>query len=49
MHHPIPWSHGGKTDRDGIMICPKHHARAHDPTYRMTKLPTGTYTFHRRT
>ncbi len=49
MHHPIPWSQGGKTDRDGIMICPKHHARAHDPTYRMTKLPTGKYTFHRRT
>ena len=22
MHHPIPWSQGGKTDRDGIMICP---------------------------
>ena len=49
MHHPIPWSQGGRTDRDAIMICPPHHARAHDPRYTMTKLPTGKYTFHRRT
>ena len=31
------------------MICPPHHTRAHDQTYNMTKLPTGKYTFHRRT
>ena len=49
MHHPTPWSQGGKTNRDGIMICPTHHARAHDPRYTMAKLPTGKYTFHRRT
>jgi hypothetical protein len=49
LHHPIRWVDGGGTNRDGIMICPHHHARAHDQTYTMTKLPTGKYGFHRRT
>jgi hypothetical protein len=49
MHHPTAWSRGGGTDSDGIMLCPSHHTRAHDPTYTMTRLPTGKYTFHRRT
>ena len=31
------------------MICPWHHARAHDQRYDLTRLPTGKYTFHRRT
>jgi hypothetical protein len=31
------------------MICPHHHARAHDPAFTMTRLPTGKYSFHRRT
>jgi hypothetical protein len=30
-------------------ICPPHHARAHDTRYEMTKLPTGRYSFDRRT
>ncbi len=49
MHHPIPWSQGGPTNRDGLLICPPHHTRAHDPAFTMTKLPTGNYTFTRRT
>jgi hypothetical protein len=49
MHHPKSWSEGGGTNRDGIMLCPGHHTRAHDPAYTMTKLPIGRYTFHRRT
>ena len=49
MHHPIRWADGGETNSDGIMICPPHHARAHDQRYKMTRLPTGKYTFHRRT
>jgi len=48
MHHPVRWADGGETNRDGIMICPPHHARAHDTRYTMTKLPTGKYGFHRR-
>ena len=33
LHHPIPWSQGGGTDRDALMLCPKHHRTAHDPAY----------------
>jgi hypothetical protein len=49
LHHPVRWVDGGPTNRDAIMICPHHHARAHDTRYQMTKLPTGKYGFHRRT
>ena len=49
MHHPTAWSEGGGTDSDAIMLGPGHHTRAHDPSYTMTKLPLGKYTFHRRT
>ena len=49
-HHDQPWSHGGDTDlKNGRLLCPRHHARAHDPTYTMTKLPGGKVRFHRRT
>ena len=41
MHHPTRWADGGQTNSDGIMICPPHHARAHDQRYQMTRLPTG--------
>jgi hypothetical protein len=49
MHHPTRWTDGGHTGRDGIMICPHHHARAHDARYDMVRLSTGKYSFHRRT
>jgi hypothetical protein len=49
LHHPIRWVDGGRTDRDGIMLCPAHHARAHDTRYDMKRLPTGKYGFNRRT
>ena len=49
LHHPIPWSRGGGTDNDGLLLCPRHHARAHDPTFTMTKLPGGKVAFTRRT
>jgi hypothetical protein len=49
LHHPIRWADGGRTDRDGIMLCPAHHSRAHDTRYEMTRLPTGRYGFNRRT
>ncbi|MEJ7832590.1 MAG: DUF222 domain-containing protein [Nocardioides sp.] len=49
-HHDLPWSQGGGTSvKDGRLLCPRHHARAHDPTYTMTKLPGGNVAFHRRT
>lgn len=49
LHHAIPWHLGGQTNRDGMLLCPKHHTRAHDPDFTLTKLPTGRVTFHRRT
>jgi hypothetical protein len=49
-HHNIPWSQGGGTSvKNGRLLCPRHHARAHDPTYTMTKLPSGKVAFNRRT
>ena len=49
-HHKIPWSRGGHTDlQDGVLLCPWHHHRAHDPRYTVEYLPTGTTRFHRRT
>jgi hypothetical protein len=50
VHHDQPWSRGGRTDlKDLRLLCPHHHARAHDPAYEMVKLPDGKVRFHRRT
>ena len=49
-HHDIRWADGGFTNtKDGRLLCPKHHARAHDPDFTMTKLPGGKVAFTRRT
>jgi hypothetical protein len=49
-HHDTPWSKGGRTSvKNGRLLCPRHHARAHDPTYEISKLPGGKVRFHRRT
>ena len=47
-HHPLPWSKGGQTNRDGVWLCPSHHRRAHDTRYDMTTHHTGKVAFHRR-
>ncbi len=50
VHHPKPWSKGGRTSvHNGALLCPYHHHRAHDPAYDTTRLANGTYTFTRRT
>ncbi|HEY0952178.1 HNH endonuclease signature motif containing protein [Nocardioides sp.] len=50
VHHDPSWATGGPTDIDHArLLCPRHHARAHDPTYRMTRLPGGKVAFTRRT
>jgi uncharacterized protein DUF222 len=50
LHHRTRWADGGRTDlADLVAICPWHHHRAHDQSYNMTRLPTGKYSFHRRT
>jgi hypothetical protein len=48
-HHWKPWSSGGRTDlRGGLLLCPWHHHRAHDPAYDLSRLPSGDVRFHRR-
>jgi hypothetical protein len=48
-HDDLPWSKGGNTSaKDGRLLCPQHHTRAHDPTYTMTRLPGGKVSFTRR-
>jgi hypothetical protein len=47
-HKRDPWAAGGTTDRADLgFLCPWHHHRAHDPTYRVDWSATGA-TFHRR-
>ena len=49
-HHLVPWSHGGDTDlENAALLCSKHHHRAHDPAYDLTRLANGDLRFHRRT
>ncbi|HEY1116426.1 MAG TPA: DUF222 domain-containing protein [Acidimicrobiales bacterium] len=49
-HHDPSWATGGTTDIDHArLLCPKHHARAHDPAFTVTKLPGGKVAFTRRT
>ena len=49
-HHDQPWHQGGDTSvKNGRLLCPRHHARAHDPGYQTTKTPGGKVAFHRRT
>jgi hypothetical protein len=48
-HHKKPWASGGETDlEDGVLLCPFHHHRAHDPLYSHEFLPNGDVRFHRR-
>jgi hypothetical protein len=49
IHHPEPFSKGGETNRDGWMLCPSAHRRAHDPRYTHQRLPNGKIRFTRRT
>ena len=49
-HHDAAWSAGGHTNLDtGRLLCPHHHRRLHDPSYEVTRLPSGKVQFHRRT
>ncbi|MDN4162263.1 HNH endonuclease signature motif containing protein [Nocardioides abyssi] len=49
-HHDDSWLHGGKTDiRNARLLCPRHHARVHDPRFATTHHPDGAVSFHMRT
>ncbi|GGD17342.1 HNH endonuclease signature motif containing protein [Nocardioides daphniae] len=48
-HHLVPWSHDGTTNLDNAaLLCSRHHHRAHDTAYDMTRLASGEVRFHRR-
>ncbi len=49
IHHREQWSRGGRTDvAAGLMICPRHHALAHDARYQMIDTMHGKVRFTRR-
>jgi hypothetical protein len=49
-HHKRAWCRGGKTDLDdGVLLCPWHHHRAHDPAFDTEYLLNGDVRFARRT
>ncbi len=42
VHHPHPWSQGGRTDlANALPLCGWHHRRAHDGHYRATRSRRG--------
>ena len=48
-HHKSPGPEGGKTDlKDGKLLCPFHHHRAHDPGWITHHHPNGKTSFTRR-
>ncbi|WP_242680560.1 hypothetical protein [Nocardioides sp. IC4_145] len=49
-HHDDSWLSGGETNFDKArLLCPKHHARIHDPGFGTTIHPDNQVTFHMRT
>jgi hypothetical protein len=49
-HHDDSWLHGGRTNMDKArLLCPRHHARIHDPRFETTIHPDNQVTFHMRT
>lgn len=48
-HHLTAWQHGGRSDiANGVLLCPHHHARAHDSAYELRRTARAV-SFHRRT
>jgi hypothetical protein len=49
-HHNNPWAKGGNTSvHDGSLVCPPHHALAHDDRYQLKAGKNGRVTFSLRT
>ena len=43
IHHPHPWSQGGRTDlTNALPLCFFHHRRAHDTHFDLRKTPEAT-------
>ena len=44
-HHIIPWSAGGKTDIDNlVLLCSRCHHRVHDQNWQKQPTPNGNHT-----
>lgn len=40
--HDLPWSRDGTTDVEtGRLLCPRHHAMAHDPRRELRAVKNG--------
>ena len=49
IHHPDPWSHGGRTDlANALPLCGWHHRKAHDHAFAHQRSPDGGIRFPRR-
>ena len=49
IHHPHPWSEGGRTDlTNALPLCGHHHRRAHDTRFDLRRHSHGDWRFHRR-
>jgi hypothetical protein len=49
VHHPEPWSRGGRTDlANALPLCGWHHRRAHEDQWDLQRSPAGDWRFHRR-
>ena len=49
IHHPHPWSQGGRTDlTNALPLCGHHHRRAHDTRYDLRRHSHRDWRFHRR-
>jgi hypothetical protein len=49
VHHPHPWSQGGRTDLgNAVPLCGWHHHRVHDSRFDHRYLPDGQVRFTRR-
>jgi 5-methylcytosine-specific restriction endonuclease McrA len=47
-HHVIPWSQGGRTDLDNlILLCEPHHLGVHNDEFTITSQRRGRFTFTR--
>lgn len=48
VHHIIPWSQGGKTDLDNlILLCGHHHRFLHEKNWHITTDPDGRFQFRK--
>jgi hypothetical protein len=46
IHHIVPWSHGGSTDADNlVLVCSRHHHAVHEAGWWARRQPCGSITW----